>query len=350
MSGTRRRALYAVAAAASAPPSSGLELLAPASSPPLLLFPPAPLGLVLPALAAEDLHEGGDPLSFTENCVVRACGAVVVGGVMGFGIGALFSGYGAMAPYDPALRDWQLTQEHLRQQQVAAAAAAAKGASAGAPGTASMSALAAAAPGALPVIAHAATSATAPAVTASSAPAPALAAAGAIPAAKTAPRNFLLETLAPVHLPELGSPLRPTTAAPPLPLGLLPTLPLPPSLPHLEPHLHPHINGAGALPFPSEPPPQSIRAAFVSGLREMRVRGLSSARSFGIVGGVFTLVECSLEKLRGTRDMKNAIASGFITGAIVAAPAGPAAMVMGGAGFGAFSAVIEVVSPYLFDH
>ena len=48
--------------------------------------------------------------------------------------------------------------------------------------------------------------------------------------------------------------------------------------------------------------------------------------------------------------MKNAMASGFATGAIIAAPAGAAAMVMGGAGFAAFSAVIEVASPYLFDH
>jgi len=84
-------------------------------------------------------------------------------------------------------------------------------------------------------------------------------------------------------------------------------------------------------------------------MREMRSKGWSSAKSFGAVGGLFTLIECALERLRGVKDMKNAVASGFATGAVLAAPAGPAAMVLGGAGFAAFSAVIEVVGPYVFE-
>ena len=84
-------------------------------------------------------------------------------------------------------------------------------------------------------------------------------------------------------------------------------------------------------------------------LSPARRSGWSSAKSFGVIGGIFSVVECALEKLRGVKDMKNAVASGFATGAILAASAGPAAMVIGGAGFAAFSAVIELAGPYIFE-
>ena len=288
--------------AASAPSLPASAAAARASSPPAPPALPAPSRAVpfvprlLLAPGAPELAVPPDPLAFTENCLVRAAGAVVIGGVLGFGMGALFSGYGALAPYDPALRDWQLTQEHLKRQQ----ALAAKGGAAGVAG-------AAGAAGAAGSIAGA--------------------------AAPLVPRNALLETLAPVHLPELGAamaaPARAAAAAAPL---------------HLQ------LQGAGALPFPSEPPTQSLREAFVTGLREMRQRGWASAKSFGVLGGIYTTVECSLERLRGVKDLKSAVVSGFLTGAIIAVPAGPAAMAIGGGGFALFSGVIEVLSPLIFDH
>jgi import inner membrane translocase subunit TIM22 len=82
----------------------------------------------------------------------------------------------------------------------------------------------------------------------------------------------------------------------------------------------------------------------------MKNRGVSSGKNFMIVGALFTLSECALEKLRGKKDMKNAIMSGFMTGALLSARAGPTAMIMGGSGFAAFSVIIELVSPMLFDH
>ncbi len=80
----------------------------------------------------------------------------------------------------------------------------------------------------------------------------------------------------------------------------------------------------------------------------MKTRGLASGRSFGFVGLVYTGVECSLERVRGVRDLKNAVLSGFTTGAVLAVRAGPTAMLLGGGGFAAFSAVIEIASPYIF--
>jgi mitochondrial import inner membrane translocase subunit TIM22 len=47
--------------------------------------------------------------------------------------------------------------------------------------------------------------------------------------------------------------------------------------------------------------------------------------------------------------MKNAIGAGFATGALIAARAGPKAMIMGGTGFAAFSAVIEILMPHFFE-
>jgi hypothetical protein len=35
------------------------------------------------------------------------------------------------------------------------------------------------------------------------------------------------------------------------------------------------------------------------GFVNMRVRGLATARSFGLIGGVYATVECSLEQWRG---------------------------------------------------
>lgn len=47
--------------------------------------------------------------------------------------------------------------------------------------------------------------------------------------------------------------------------------------------------------------------------------------------------------------MKNAAASGFLTGATLAARGGPVAIMMGGSGFAMFSILIELATPYFFE-
>ena len=322
------------------PPASAASAVLP--PPPWLFGAASAVPLVPRVLRGLDLDEPRDPLAFTEWCALRGAGAVVVGGVLGFGMGALFSGYGALAPYDPALRDWQNVQE--TQARAAAAEAAKRAAGAGAASTAG---------------AAGAAGASTAAVAAPAAGGGAISVSGVSAAAAAAPRSGIAPPFAtpslsggffasaarlPASAASAASAAFASSAASaaPAPAVALSTAPAAAAAASASSTL-------GALPFPTEAPKVTLRVAFVSGLREMRSKGWSSAKSFGVVGGVFSVIECALEKLRGVKDMKNAVASGFATGAILAAPAGPAAMVMGGAGFAAFSAVIELLGPYIFE-
>jgi import inner membrane translocase subunit TIM22 len=175
---------------------------------------------------------------------------------MGMFFGAVFSGYGSLAPYDPALRDWQATA--LADQHRASVAAAAKEA----------------------------------------------AAAGRPP---PLPAPF-----APVHLPGLTG-----------------------------------VAGSQAAATAVE---KSVMTHMREGLFDMRTRAISQGRTFALVGAVYSGFECAIESVRAKKDMKGAIGAGFATGAVLAAQAGPQAMLLGGAGFAAFSIAIELLSPMLFDH
>lgn len=201
--------------------------------------------------------EAAGSWAFTESCFFRTALSGVLGGAMGMFFGAVFSGYGSLAPYDPALRDWQATV--LKEQTAAATAAAAKEA------------------------------------TAAGRPVP-------LPA-----------PFAPVHLPGMG------------------------------------LKGViGAIPTPQVE--KTISQHLKEGVFDMRVRAISQGRTFALVGAVYSGYECSIEWVRAKKDLKGAIASGFLTGATLAAQAGPQAMLLGGAGFAAFSVAIELLSPMLFDH
>lgn len=89
-------------------------------------------------LAGNELPDVKDPLAFTESCLVRGVGAAVMGGFFGLFLGAFLSGYGNLAPYDPALKDWQQIQ--AQQAAKVAAETAAKGGAAAAPATAATAA------------------------------------------------------------------------------------------------------------------------------------------------------------------------------------------------------------------
>jgi mitochondrial import inner membrane translocase subunit TIM22 len=85
------------------------------------------------------------------------------------------------------------------------------------------------------------------------------------------------------------------------------------------------------------------------GIIDMRNRGHSTGKNFAMVGAVYSTVECFLEKIRGKRDMRGAVTSGFVTGAVLAARAGPEAMIVGGAGFATFSAIMEILIPIIYE-
>lgn len=113
------------------------------------------------------------------------------------------------------------------------------------------------------------------------------------------------------------------------------------SSPHLEPF-------SGALP-PENAPKVPLWRQLADGVKDLKTRALSSGKNFAAVGGVYATVECFLEQARGKRDLRGATASGFITGALLAVRGGPLAMVIGGSGFAAFSAGMELLIPIVFE-
>ncbi|EJS44439.1 tim22p [Saccharomyces arboricola H-6] len=75
---------------------------------------------------------------------------------------------------------------------------------------------------------------------------------------------------------------------------------------------------------------------------DMGKKSYSSAKNFGYIGMIYAGVECAIESLRAKNDIYNGVAAGFFTGAGLAYKAGPQAALMGGAGFAAFSAAIDL--------
>ena len=75
--------------------------------------------------------------------------------------------------------------------------------------------------------------------------------------------------------------------------------------------------------------------------KDMGKRSFSTAKSFAMVGALYSGTECAVEGFRAKRDMTTSVSSGCITGAILARNGGPQAVVLGCAGFAAFSAAID---------
>ncbi|PGH15618.1 hypothetical protein AJ80_05483 [Polytolypa hystricis UAMH7299] len=86
----------------------------------------------------------------------------------------------------------------------------------------------------------------------------------------------------------------------------------------------------------------STREQLRHGLKDMGARSLSSARNFGKVGALFSMTECCIEGLRAKNDLANGMLAGAVTGGILSARAGPQAMLLGMAGFAAFSGAIDL--------
>jgi mitochondrial import inner membrane translocase subunit TIM22 len=98
-----------------------------------------------------------------------------------------------------------------------------------------------------------------------------------------------------------------------------------------------HTAGAGASPVTSLPWKQQVKIGF----KDMGARSWSTAKNFGMVGALFSGIECGIEGLRAKNDMGNGVAAGCLTGAILARNGGPQAAAVGCAGFAAFSAAID---------
>ncbi|GFZ43550.1 Mitochondrial import inner membrane translocase subunit tim22 [Saitozyma sp. JCM 24511] len=75
--------------------------------------------------------------------------------------------------------------------------------------------------------------------------------------------------------------------------------------------------------------------------KEMGRNMWSSGKGFAKVGAVYSGIECCIEGYRAKNDITNAVAGGFLAGAVLARHSGPVAMAGGGAAFAAFSGVID---------
>ncbi|KAG7244843.1 hypothetical protein INR49_029862 [Caranx melampygus] len=73
----------------------------------------------------------------------------------------------------------------------------------------------------------------------------------------------------------------------------------------------------------------------------IKTRAPQLGGSFAVWGGLFSMIDCGLVKVRGKEDPWNSITSGAMTGAILAARNGPVAMVGSAAMGGILLALIE---------
>ncbi|KAI0977188.1 Tim17/Tim22/Tim23/Pmp24 family-domain-containing protein [Xylaria arbuscula] len=95
---------------------------------------------------------------------------------------------------------------------------------------------------------------------------------------------------------------------------------------------------AGAKPIGELPMREQIKVGF----KDMGSRSYSTAKNFGKVGLLFSGIECGIEGFRAKNDIANGVASGCLTGGILARNGGPTAVAGGCAAFAAFSAAIDV--------
>ncbi|XP_047963227.1 mitochondrial import inner membrane translocase subunit TIM22-4 [Salvia hispanica] len=85
------------------------------------------------------------------------------------------------------------------------------------------------------------------------------------------------------------------------------------------------------------------RQQLVYQAKQMGQRSWSNCKSFALMGFVFSLSECIVEKARAKHDITNTVVAGCVTGGTISARGGPKAACVGCAGFAAFSVAIEKV-------
>ncbi|KAK9279589.1 hypothetical protein L1049_013268 [Liquidambar formosana] len=97
----------------------------------------------------------------------------------------------------------------------------------------------------------------------------------------------------------------------------------------------------GALDNPLMQDEMTARQQFVYTAKQMGQRSWSSAKTFAVMGLIFSAAECVVEKARAKHDTTNTVVAGCVTGAAISAKGGPRASCAGCAGFAAFSVLIE---------
>ncbi|KAK9102208.1 hypothetical protein Sjap_019462 [Stephania japonica] len=97
----------------------------------------------------------------------------------------------------------------------------------------------------------------------------------------------------------------------------------------------------GALDNPLMQEEMSAKQQFIYTAKQMGRRSFSSAKTFAVMGVIFSAAECVAEKARAKHDTTNTVVAGCVTGGALSAKGGPKAACMGCAGFATFSVLIE---------
>lgn len=238
-----------------------------------------------------EFKEDPQSMAFMESCIVRACGALVAGGAMGFFFGVMFSSLGTMGnPPIPGQMQANIMAENFRVSQAAAgqpaapvppqpAVAPVPGAPAPASGTSALSSTLSGVRTNSSLAVESAKNWLQGAVsTSTTAARPGV---PGIPGMPSQPVAAVTE-----HAAAAQSMARTAAVAHGAPVATAPgSMFLPNALP-------------GALPSsPVALEDMTIRQAFRQGIADMKVRGIQSAKSFGMVGGLYTVIECSIEKV-----------------------------------------------------
>ncbi|GLU02578.1 hypothetical protein SLE2022_198240 [Rubroshorea leprosula] len=99
----------------------------------------------------------------------------------------------------------------------------------------------------------------------------------------------------------------------------------------------------GSLENPIMEDQMAGKQKFIYQAKQMGQRSWRSAKTFAVMGLIFSAVECVVEKARAKHDMTNTVVAGCATGGAMSARGGPKAACIGCAGFAAFSVFIEKV-------
>ncbi|CAN6313145.1 unnamed protein product [Urochloa humidicola] len=97
----------------------------------------------------------------------------------------------------------------------------------------------------------------------------------------------------------------------------------------------------GALDNPIMQEEMTARQQIVYTAKQMGRRSMSNAKTFAVMGLIFSAAECVVEKARAKHDTTNTAVAGCVTGGALAVKGGPKATCIGCAGFAAFSVAIE---------
>ncbi|PKA66895.1 Mitochondrial import inner membrane translocase subunit TIM22-1 [Apostasia shenzhenica] len=97
----------------------------------------------------------------------------------------------------------------------------------------------------------------------------------------------------------------------------------------------------GSLDNPEMPEEMTSRQRFMYTAKQMGRRSVSSAKTFAVMGLIFSAAECVVEKARAKHDTTNTVVAGCATGGAISARGGPKAACAGCAGFAVFSVLIE---------